>query len=188
MTLTLGVLIACASIGGALIARSRAESPAPPATLPRAAIAVAVTRVIDGDTLEVRSAETTIRVRLYGVDAPEAGEACAEDATRRLAALAGTVVRLVPDARLTDQFGRELRYVYTDDGVSIDTVLVRDGLARAWREDGAQREALIALEQEAQSAQRGCLWAPPGASGAAPAPTPASGRDGGVTGGALRSS
>ena len=185
-TLVLGVLIACASIGGALIARGRAEAPAP-AGLPRAATAVVVTRVIDGDTLEVRSAQTLIRVRMYGIDAPEVGTACADEATRRLAALAGTVVRLVPDARLTDQFGRELRYVYTDDGASIDEALVREGLARAWREDGAQRDALVALEGQTRTAKRGCLWALP--SPAPPtAPAPGAPKDGGVTGGGPRSS
>lgn len=159
--LVFGALFAAASIGAALFVRSR-EAPLPaaqPTTQISASTTVAVTRVIDGDTLEVRAAETALRVRLYGVDAPEAGERCADEATRRLAALAGVNVRLVPDARLTDAFGRELRYVYAEDGASIDAALVREGLARAWRDDGAQRDALVALEAEARTARRGCLWA-----------------------------
>lgn len=156
-SLALGVLIACVSIGGALLARGRGDT-AGQASLPRAATSVAVTRIIDGDTLEVRSAQTLIKVRLYGINAPEIGQPCADEATRRLAALAGTAVRLVPDARLTDQYGRELRYLYTDGGQSIDAALVREGLAHAWREDGSQRDALVALEAQTKAAHRGCLW------------------------------
>ncbi|MSQ29937.1 MAG: hypothetical protein EXR68_05565 [Dehalococcoidia bacterium] len=46
---------------------------------------------------------------------------------------------LVPDARLQDSFKRELRYVYTATGESIDAAFIREGLALAWRKDGSQR-------------------------------------------------
>lgn len=132
-----------------------------PGGQPNAATAVAVTRVIDGDTLDVRAADLTLRVRLYGIDAPEVGDRCADEATRRLTVLAGSAVKLTADARLTDPFGRELRYVHASDNTSIDAAHVREGLARAWRQDGAQRDALVALEAEARATRRGCLWAAP---------------------------
>lgn len=161
-TLLLAALTALLSLGsGALLRARRGEAPAPAtatAPAPAGAVTVSVTRIIDGDTLDVRAAETALRIRLYGVDAPEAGTRCAAEATQRLTELAGASVSLLSDARLTDRYGRELRYVYSAGGQSIDAALVREGLARAWREDGAQREAIIALEEQAHAARRGCLW------------------------------
>lgn len=159
-SVTVAALIAFLSLVSAALARSRGGEPlAIPADAPPGAVAVAVERVVDGDTLDVRSAETAIRVRLYGVNAPEVGQRCATDATRRLAALAGERVLLLPDARQRDTYGRELRYVFTAEGASIDEALVREGLAHAWREDGSRRDALVAAESAARTAKAGCLWA-----------------------------
>ncbi len=119
---------------------------------------VSVDRVIDGDTIDVLAAQTPLRVRFYGIDTPERGKRCADEATARTAALVGSAVVLVPDARQQDRFQRELRYVFTPDGRSIDATLIAEGLALAWREDGSLREPLIALEDAAREAQRGCLW------------------------------
>jgi len=124
-------------------------------------VLVDVVKIVDGDTIDVRANGTELRVRLYGVDTPERGDRCYNEATERTRALAGQQVQLVPGARLQDSFKRELRYVYTAAGESIDAALVREGFAKAWREDGAQRAALIALEERAQAAKTGCLWSAP---------------------------
>ena len=121
-------------------------------------VTVTVDRIIDGDTLDVLSALTGFRVRLFGIDAPEAGAPCAEEATQRLEVLADGSVRLLPDERLEDGNGRQLRYVFTADGRSIDAMLVAEGLAEAWRQDGHFRDDLVALEEAAQDARTGCLW------------------------------
>ncbi len=113
-----------------------------------------VTRVIDGDTLDIPAG----RVRLYGVDTPEAGERCAAEAASRMNELAGNSVRLEDGPRLTDQFGRRLAYVYTEDGYSIDEILVREGLGTAWTEDGQHRDFLVGLELGARMMDDGCLW------------------------------
>ena len=158
-SVVLAALIAILSITSAALIHSRASAPEPPGiAVPAGAIAVDVSRIIDGDTIEVRSAETTLRVRLYGVNAPERGKPCAAEATQRLGELAASRVLLVPDARLTDPYDRELRYVFTTDGRSIDDALVREGLARAWRDDGSRRALLIAVEEQARAAKAGCLW------------------------------
>ena len=49
-----------------------------------------VSRIIDGDTFEAVSRAT---VRLLGVDTPEQGELCHNEATDRLRELAGSTVR-----------------------------------------------------------------------------------------------
>lgn len=119
---------------------------------------VAVERVIDGDTVDVRAAQEVLRVRFYGINTTERGEACFSEATARTTALVGREVVLVPDARLQDSFKRELRYVFAPDGRSIDAALVAEGLARAWRDDGVLRDRLVAVEESARRAKRGCLW------------------------------
>ena len=115
---------------------------------------VRVDRVIDGDTLDSPSS----RIRLFGVNTPERGQPCATKATNRLSELAGNSVRLEEGPRLTDQFGRRLAYVYTEDGSSIDEILGREGLAFAWTEDGQHRDFLVGLEQTTREAETGCLW------------------------------
>jgi len=125
---------------------------------PEDLVTVTVDRIIDGDTLDVLSALTAFRVRLFGIDAPETNEPCYLEATQRLETLAGTSVQLLPDERLQDPNGRELRYVFTSDGRSIDATLVAEGLAEAWRQDGRFRDDLVGLEDEARADGIGCLW------------------------------
>lgn len=117
-----------------------------------------VDRVIDGDTLDVVVDGDTHRVRLFGVDAEERGERCYGAATEALATLAGSEVRLLADERREDEFGRWLRYAFTPDGRSIDAALLASGNARAWRDDGAFRDVLVRLEEDARRADEGCLW------------------------------
>ncbi len=114
--------------------------------------------VIDGDTIEVRIDGRTHRVRYYGIDTRERGEPCFEEATERNEALAGDTVLLLPDAREGDPYDRLLRYVFDEERRSIDARLIAEGLAEAWRADGAYRDELVALEEEAQAANVGCLW------------------------------
>ncbi|MFN8638818.1 MAG: thermonuclease family protein [Dehalococcoidia bacterium] len=119
---------------------------------------VRVERVIDGDTIDVDAAQTHLRIRFYGVDTPERDERCYAEATARTTALVGSTVVLVPDARLQDPNGRELRYVFTSEGRSVDATLVAEGLARAWRGDGTLAGRLTAIEERAKRDHVGCLW------------------------------
>ena len=114
------------------VARQRHPRPAPrprpeprPAPQPRTYL---VTRVVDGDTLELGSGET---VRLVGIDTPEVGECGYDRATAALARLvSGKQVRLVRSDEDRDHYGRLLRYVDlggTDAGLR----QIRNGLAIA---------------------------------------------------------
>ncbi len=98
-----------------------------------------VIRVIDGDSLDTDRG----LIRLYGIDAPESRQRCYSKATKRLRKLAGDSIRIQFGARVTDQYGRLLAYAYTDDGLSIDEILVREGLATAWTRDGQHRDYLV---------------------------------------------
>ncbi len=96
-----------------------------------------VTRVIDGDTLDVTRGGVTERVRLIGINAPEREECGYDEAT---AALADAVLRedvfLVPGTRNDrDVHGRLLRFVELEepDGTRLDVGwdLIDRGLAEA---------------------------------------------------------
>ena len=119
----------------------------------------AVVRVIDGDTIDVLIDGGEERVRYFGVDTPERGERCFDEATERNEALVGEEVLLLSDLRERDEFDRLLRYVFTPAVESVDARLVAEGLGEAWRQDGAYRDELLALEGEAQAGGVGCLWA-----------------------------
>lgn len=52
----------------------------------------------------------------------------------------------------------EFAYVYTKSGMSVDELLVKEGLAVAWTRDEQHRLHLMELEQEAKRQGTGCLW------------------------------
>jgi endonuclease YncB( thermonuclease family) len=112
--------------------REREKSPEPsprprPEPAPREHTFL-VTRVVDGDTLELGNGET---VRLVGIDTPEVGECGYDAATVALARLvSGRQVRLGRSDEDRDHYGRLLRYVDvagTDAGLR----LIHRGLAIA---------------------------------------------------------
>ena len=94
-----------------------------------AMVEATVTRVIDGDTIEVNLEGLIYRVRYIGIDTPEIGEPCADEATEANRQLVeGKTVWLEKDISETDKYGRLLRYVYVDD-IFVNEELVRLGLA-----------------------------------------------------------
>jgi micrococcal nuclease len=102
---------------------------------PRSAVAY-VTRVVDGDTIEVRLDGEVEDVRYIGVDTPETvkpGEPvqcyglAASGFNHRL--VEDRRVRLVFDEERRDVYGRLLAYVYLDDRL-VNSDLLRRGLAR----------------------------------------------------------
>ena len=120
-----------------------------------------VSRVIDGDTLVLRSGA---RVRLVQIDAPEAGGEChAAAATRELIHLAGPGRRIALEADpvldQVDRYGRLLRYVHWN-GTNVNVELVSRGAATPWFYDGDRGRFagdLLAATSAARSAHRG-MW------------------------------
>jgi micrococcal nuclease len=141
--------------------------------------AALVTRVVDGDTIEVQIAGATYRVRYIGIDTPETVDprrpvGCygREASERNRQLVEGKTVGLEKDVSETDDFGRLLRYVWVD-GEMVNATLVREGYATAatYPPDVKHQELFLSLQQEAIEAGRG-LWGP---ACATPTPTPATG-------------
>lgn len=72
--------------------------------------AIKVTRVIDGDTIELENGQ---KVRLLGIDTPERGCPGAKAATKNMQdmVLAKRIVLVADGKQNTDRYGRLLRYV-----------------------------------------------------------------------------
>ena len=146
-----------------------------------------VTRVVDGDTVEVMitaitpgpgAGQTTIgdhyKVRLIGIDTPESVapgtpvECFAREASAATKALLeGTEVSLVKDAEETDRYDRLLRYIYMADEMA-NARLVTNGYAFAYTYPPNIRhsELFVQLQREARENGRG-LWAPDSCDGEA---------------------
>jgi endonuclease YncB( thermonuclease family) len=126
-----------------------------------------VTRVIDGDTIEVEFLDGELAlVRYIGVDTPEQAkentpaECFYQEATRRNEELvAGREVRLVRDVSSVDQYGRLLRYVYVGEDF-INLRLVAEGYAEpvTFPPDVAKVEEFRQVEIVARNERIG-LWA-----------------------------
>jgi len=142
---------------------------------------VTVTRVVDGDTFDVRFANgTTDTVRLLGVDTPEvygsndptefegvpdteAGQACLRSAGEAASAalrerLAGGEATLVLDP-LSDgrgDYGRLLAYVEVN-GTDLTRWLLEEGYARVYDSTFSRSDDYYTVESAAQEAGTG-LW------------------------------
>lgn len=122
-----------------------------------------VIRVLDGDTIEVKTLpakivvyEVPIRVRLINIDAPEKKQPFGRWSTNQLKAiLAGQSVTV--SYTQTDRYGRILGRVITANGTEANRQQVLKGAA--WVYDGYNTDnSLPALQREAQTQKRG-LWA-----------------------------
>ncbi len=135
-----------------------------------------VTKVIDGDTIEVDLGEENIkRVRYIGIDTPESVDpnqpvmCFSKEATAKNKELVeNSTVGLEKDVSETDRYGRLLRYVYMGD-LFINQVLVAEGYAHSssYPPDIKYQDKFRQAEQEARTANKG-LWG----SCNTPTPTP----------------
>jgi micrococcal nuclease len=114
-----------------------------------------VTHVADGDTLSVTANGRTEKVRLEGIDAPEAGQAFGGQARQRLRVLAFSQPATV-HVRDRDRYGRLVARVIVA-GRDLSEEMVKAGLAWHYTQYSADRQ-LAALEQQARQQQLG-LWA-----------------------------
>jgi micrococcal nuclease len=149
-------ILAAASLGGWWLGRHGPGA---------ASDAAVVTKVLDGDTIEVRHGARSDVVRLLGVDTPETHhptkpvecfgpEAAAYSASR----LTGRAVRLEGDVEPRDVYDRRLAYVYVD-GVRFNDELLTRGYARLLviPPNGSHARTMLAEELEAKREGRG-LW------------------------------
>ena len=93
---------------------------------------VICTRVIDGDTIEVKDGTgKTFKVRYIGIDTPENGDNYYEEAKEANKELVESkTIQMFKDVSETDRYGRLLRYIYVGT-VFVNAYLVENGFAMA---------------------------------------------------------
>lgn len=123
---------------------------------------VLVTRVVDGDTVEIEGGK---KVRYIGINTPETVDPrqsvqCfgKEAANKNKELVEGKKVRLEKDVSETDKYGRLLRYVYVGN-IFVNEYLVQEGFARAtsYPPDIKFQSKFQTAETQAQAVNRG-LW------------------------------
>ncbi|MEA4861735.1 MAG: thermonuclease family protein [Victivallaceae bacterium] len=126
---------------------------------PGEAVFGTVTRVIDGDTIEVKSVgvrEDSYRVRMWGIDAPETSQEYGREAAAALRAkVENRPVSLLVAAR--DRYGRLVCKVYGDRDEDVNLYMVASGNAWYYEQYAPGETALAGAQGEAQRRRIG-LW------------------------------
>jgi micrococcal nuclease len=121
-----------------------------------------VTRVVDGDTIEIEGGE---RVRYIGIDTPETVDPrkpvqCfgKEASAKNKELVEGKTVRLEKDTTDRDKYNRLLRYIYVGD-TFINLELVKQGFAYSYSypPDIQFQKEILTAQQEAEKNKTG-LW------------------------------
>ena len=115
---------------------------------------ISIAKVTDGDTVVTSEGD---RIRLWGIDAPEASQPFGKEAT---IALTGLIQgkKLFVEIIDTDRYGRGVGQMYTTDGTNINRSLVCLGAAWWYERYAPKALAFRNCELEARRIKTG-LWA-----------------------------
>lgn len=126
---------------------------------------VKVTRVVDGDTIDIEIDGKTERLRYIGIDTPETVDPrkpiqCfgVEASKKNKELVEGKMVRLEKDITDRDKYKRLLRYVWLGDTL-INQELVAQGFAKSYSypPDIKYQEQIVVAEKKAREDKLG-LW------------------------------
>lgn len=112
--------------------------------------------VADGDTLTVLHDRTPVKVRLFGIDAPEKGQAFGQRSKQFASEAAFSKTVTIVEHGM-DKYGRTLGDVILPDGSNLNQELVRAGLAWWYRRYAPNDATMQELEQHARAEKAG-LW------------------------------
>ena len=123
--------------------------------VPKMTVAARVIEVYDGDTVTVLDGSRKFRVRLYGIDAPEAVQDYGIESRDRLRELilGKTVSVAVMDV---DTYGRAVSKI-TSEGTDINAEMIRSGAAWYYRHFAPHETEFAEAETAAKAARKG-LW------------------------------
>jgi endonuclease YncB( thermonuclease family) len=128
----------------------------PPVAMQGEYVSGKVVKVIDGDTFDILIAgNSTIRVRMDAIDAPERGMPFSKKARQYLGDLClGQMVKV--SRAKDDGRGRIISFSYLEDGRELSREMLKAGFAWHFKEYNSD-PGLAALEEEARRESRG-LW------------------------------
>ena len=167
-------LVTLLSGGQLLAAAGKTSSKKPPRAVYEPLYDVRVTKVVDGDTVDVEflgetppECDTSCqRIRLIGVDTPEyykkVRQPYADEAKEYTGKCLGTNMRLQLDwyTSYKDRYGRLLAYLYAEDGSMLNYELVRNGYGRYYGKFKFNKQNMASFSQAEEYAQglRLGLW------------------------------
>ncbi|MBT8147330.1 MAG: thermonuclease family protein [Gammaproteobacteria bacterium] len=122
---------------------------------PRFELVGRVSRVVDGDSLEVRVSGNEFPVRLYGIDTPEFGQPYGRDAGRALTSKLERRTVLIDIVEI-DSYGRLVGTVYYE-GRNINQLMLAEGHGWWYRQYAKSEDHLEDAEKAARKAGLG-LW------------------------------
>ena len=116
-----------------------------------------VIKIVDGDTYDILLVNnTTKRIRMEGIDAPERGMPFYKVAKDYLGSLCfGQVVRI--DQKSTDRYGRTIAKTYAADGKELGLLMIEAGYA--WHFKKYSSDSQLATAEIAAKNKRLGLWA-----------------------------
>jgi micrococcal nuclease len=111
--------------------------------------------VADGDTITVLKDRKQIRIRLYGIDAPEKNQAFGQQAKNSLSKAAfNKYVKVFPQG--TDRYGRTLAWLFVGDKC-LNREMVANGMAWHYAQYAPREQRLASLQSQARTRKIG-LW------------------------------
>ena len=132
--------------------------------IPVLSMAATVTRVLDGDTLDVMENHQTMRIRLIDIDAPEKSQPYGQKAKRFLTRLVKNAESITVKRHGKDRYGRTLANVYVKKCTSVcltywvNAEMVKNGYAWAYRYHGHTTNSTIADEEKKAQKNHYGLW------------------------------
>jgi endonuclease YncB( thermonuclease family) len=113
-------------------------------------------KILDGDTYDLLlENNTTIRIRMDGIDAPEKGMPFSKASKKYLGELCqGQTIKVKKSTE--DRYGRIIGFSYLEDGRELSHEMLKAGFAWHYKQYNSDSE-LAALENEARQARTG-LW------------------------------
>lgn len=104
-----------------------------------------VTKVIDGDTVEISNGE---KIRLIGINAPEKGKYYFDESKKYLESLVlGKKVKIEVGEQKRDRYGRLLAYLFLEDN-NINIEMIRNGAAHIYKQNEIKKYKNTFLEAE----------------------------------------
>lgn len=127
----------------------------PPSTEPAETIKGKVVSVADGDTMTILTdSKERIKVRLYGIDAPEKGQDFSSKARIHLNELCyGKTVKV--EKKGIDQYDRLLGIVYLDE-LNLNQEMIKEGLA--WYYDHYVEDPVLEELEKTARQQKLNIW------------------------------
>lgn len=129
-----------------------------PFNQPQAAMSGTVTQVVDGDTLKAAVDGIEMKIRLWGIDAPEMDQRHGEESRQGLQTMAPRGSRITIHPLSMDHYGRVVGNIGEDSEPSVNFVMVARGWAYHYQEFSAKHNRCFLEAERLARDSRAGIW------------------------------